>query len=91
MGTESVSRQKDFLLRVIDVAATKHRWSVLDYKPPFAQEHLSQFRGLVEAYSVDYVVDGQTWTRQIGRPEDFVKCPIHAVYMHEDGCTICHD
>jgi hypothetical protein len=81
--------QKAFLLKMIDLALTKHRWDALDYDPPYAQDYLRDFRKLVEAYLAEYV-EQKEWDWWL-KPEEFAKCPKHLVFMHEEGCTICND
>ncbi len=88
--TENFAAQKAFLLGVIDLALTRHRWQILDYDPPHALDYLQNFRKLVERYLPEMVVPNQTWDWW-AEPEGFPKCPIHDVYMHAQGCVICHD
>lgn len=82
--------QKAFLLKVIDSASTKQRWAALSYDPPFALEQLKALRGLVETYMVDYIAADKHWNWWV-EPESFEKCSLHQIYMHANGCLICHD
>jgi hypothetical protein len=84
------AKQHTFVLQMIDGAANKQRWDVLDYDPPFVQANLHILRRLVEQYSVDYVQADKAW-QWWAQPEQFVKCPRHQVYMHAYGCVICND
>ncbi|MFG2334947.1 hypothetical protein [Streptomyces yangpuensis] len=41
---------KDFLLRVLDLALSRHRWEELTYEPARAEGHLRTFRAMVEEF-----------------------------------------
>ncbi|MFI6858639.1 hypothetical protein ACIBKZ_01855 [Streptomyces sp. NPDC050421] len=41
---------KGFLLRVLDLALSRHRWEELTYEPPRAQAYLSTYRAMVEDF-----------------------------------------
>ncbi|WNF27168.1 hypothetical protein RI138_10130 [Streptomyces sp. C11-1] len=41
---------KDFLLRVLDLALSRHRWEELAYEAPRAEGHLRTYRAMVEAF-----------------------------------------
>ena len=41
---------KDFVLRTVDLALSRHRWDELGYDPPFAQDYLRRFRRMVEGF-----------------------------------------
>ncbi|MFF7033242.1 MULTISPECIES: hypothetical protein [Streptomyces griseus group] len=41
---------KDFLLRVLDLALTRHRWEELTYEPPRAEGYLRTYRAMVETF-----------------------------------------
>lgn len=77
--------ERAFLLRVIDLAATRHRWDVLGYEPPFAQRFLAELRELVRGFEPATAPPAKT-----PYPEHR-KCPGHDVYLHEYGCLLCHD
>lgn len=77
--------ERAFLLRVIDLAATRHRWDVLGYDPPVAQRFLAELRELVRGFEPKAAGPTQT-----PRPEHR-KCPEHGVYLHEHGCLLCPD
>jgi hypothetical protein len=40
-----------FILDTVDLAASGHRWVELGYEPPYAQDYLRRFRGMVEAFA----------------------------------------
>lgn len=41
---------KDVLLRVLDLALSRHRWEELTYDPPRAEEYLRVYRAMVEEF-----------------------------------------
>ncbi|MCX4529731.1 MULTISPECIES: hypothetical protein [unclassified Streptomyces] len=41
---------KTFLLRVVDLALTRHRWNELTYDPPRAEGYLRTYRAMVELF-----------------------------------------
>lgn len=41
---------KDFLLRVLDLALSRHRWEELTYEPPRAEGYLRTYRSMVEEF-----------------------------------------
>jgi hypothetical protein len=82
--------QKTFLLRTVDLAMERHRWNLLDYDPPYAIEYLKKFRTLVEDYREEFVEIGKEWD-WYSKPQAFIKCSVHQVYMHDHGCMICNE
>jgi hypothetical protein len=74
---EDFPAQRDFLLRTADLAATGHRWEVLGYDAPLVGRFLDRFRALVAGME------------SVAAPEH-AKCPVHDVYVHDDGCLLCH-
>jgi hypothetical protein len=87
---EDFTEQKDFFLKMIDTALTRHRWNALDYDPPFAAGDLAELRHLVENYVIEFVEPDKEWNWYL-KADDFAKCPIHQVYLHAEGCAICND
>jgi hypothetical protein len=82
--------QKAFVLRMVDLALARRRWDVLSYDPPYAQDHLAKFRQLIDAYVITMIDEETDWEwRQT--PEFLTKCPKHQVFVHANGCQICHD
>ncbi|MFD8999049.1 hypothetical protein [Streptomyces abikoensis] len=45
------ARNKDFVLRVIDLALERHRWDELDYEPPYVPGYLHRYRAAVDAFT----------------------------------------
>ncbi|MFG2617547.1 hypothetical protein ACGFXC_07955 [Streptomyces sp. NPDC048507] len=41
---------KDFVLRVLDLALSRHRWEELGYEPARAEEYLRTYRAMVEGF-----------------------------------------
>ncbi|WP_405662610.1 hypothetical protein OG379_14085 [Streptomyces sp. NBC_01166] len=41
---------KNFLLRVLDLALSRHRWDELTYEPPRAEGYLRTYRAMVEVF-----------------------------------------
>jgi len=87
---ENFYEQQAFLLTTIDLAITRHRWNSLSYDPPFAQEQLKNLRIIVKNYLFEYVEAARLWDWRV-ELDSFSKCPVHKVYLHEQGCLICHD
>ncbi|GGP33809.1 hypothetical protein [Streptomyces abikoensis] len=44
------ARNKDFVLRVIDLALERRRWDELDYEPPYVPGYLRRYRAAVVAF-----------------------------------------
>lgn len=89
-SAEGFTEQKAFVLHTIDAASEKRGWNLLSYQPPFAQEHLRRFRSLIERYRAEFVEADKEWNWQ-AKPEEFIKCPKHNVYLHAYGCVVCND
>jgi hypothetical protein len=83
------ARQR-FVLRVIDLAAQRHRWDELGYEPPFVAAHLSTLRALVADYRPDPHATADDWS-WMSPPQRLVKCDRHRVYVHDHGCLLCND
>ncbi|MBX7222539.1 MAG: hypothetical protein K1Y36_21510 [Blastocatellia bacterium] len=83
-------QEKAFLLALTDLALRRHRWEVLDYDPPFALCYLTDFRKLVECYTAEMVEGPKAWD-WFQPPETLSKCPLHQVFVHANGCLLCHD
>ncbi|MFC4518139.1 MULTISPECIES: hypothetical protein [Streptomyces] len=45
------ARNKDFVLRVIDLALERHRWDELNYEPPYVPGYLQRYRAVVVAFT----------------------------------------
>ncbi len=82
--------QRDFLLRMIELALQRHRWETLSYDPPLVAGHLARMKELVLAYRAEFVEVDKPW-EWWSAPRRFDKCAKHAVYVHNHGCLLCHD
>ncbi|OEJ22937.1 hypothetical protein AR457_37625 [Streptomyces agglomeratus] len=47
---QEAAAAKDFLLRVLDLALSRHRWEELTYEPARAEGYLRTYRRMVEAF-----------------------------------------
>ncbi|SEC31174.1 hypothetical protein SAMN05216483_1455 [Streptomyces sp. 2131.1] len=47
---QDAAAAKDFLLRVLDLALSRHRWEELTYEPPRAEGYLRTYRSMVEDF-----------------------------------------
>jgi hypothetical protein len=82
--------QHAFVLTMIDRAASRRRWDVLDYDPPFAEAQLRALHQMVSQYQLSFVEPDTAWDWW-AQPEQYTKCPHHQVYLHAYGCVICND
>src|SRR5215813_559005 len=87
-----------FLLRVIDSARSHYYWHKLNYKPhtDWVLHALEQLHTLLLHFSQeDLVREGQEGRRADPYwdepPTGFPTCPRHGVYLHQEGCVVCHD
>ncbi|WP_405452880.1 hypothetical protein [Streptomyces erythrochromogenes] len=81
---------KDFLLRVLDLALSRHRWDELTYEPPRAEGCLRTYRAMVEAFDPETAAGGG---RLPGRAEAATaSCTAHRVLdalPFWEGCVFC--
>lgn len=84
--------QKAFLLRVVDKALTRYRWDELCYDPPFAEQNLHDYRGIVRRFDLVAVrgpAEGWGWP---GAADEETICPNHGVHCGDLGwCRVCDD
>lgn len=84
-------RSKDFVLRSITLALSRHRWSELDYDPPYARDYLLQFQSMVESFvPVHDAGPGGGFPS----PEEraVASCAHHRILSalpHWEGCFLC--
>ncbi|MFF2652979.1 hypothetical protein [Streptomyces sp. NPDC058045] len=86
------ARSKEFVLRAITLALSRHRWDELGYQPPFAQDYLLQFRAMVESFTP---ADGSSSGSGFPSPEEraIASCARHRILSalpHWEGCIRCH-
>ncbi|MFC7893812.1 hypothetical protein [Streptomyces sp. NPDC057381] len=87
--SEERAAAKAFVLKVLDLAARRHRWEELDYEPPFAEGYVRRFREIVAAFDP---ADAD--------PDDALPdtplmacCVRHRVLSglpYWEGCVFCH-
>jgi len=87
------ARNKEFVLRVIDLALLRHRWDELPYDPPFAQRYLQQFKSMVEAFPPATAMPDPGFPG-FPEPDDaaMASCALHRVLSalpHWDSCILC--
>ncbi|MFD3414929.1 hypothetical protein [Streptomyces cyaneofuscatus] len=84
---------KDFLLRVLDLALTRHRWEELTYEPPRAEGYLRTYRSMVEEFDPATAGGG---TDILPGPQEaaMASCVRHRVLdalPFWEGCVFCTD
>jgi len=82
--------EKEFLLRVIDTAASRHGWGRLRYDPPYAAGSLADYRVMVAGFAPvpAAVPDQADWVT--APPEELLaRCGRHDLYQGEQGCRLC--
>jgi len=82
--------EKEFLLRVIDTAASRHGWDRLSYDPPHAARALAVYRAMVAGFVPvpAEVPDSPDWVTT-PRDELLARCGRHDLYQGEEGCRLC--
>lgn len=84
---------KGFVVEVVDLALSRHRWDELGYDPPFVQDSLRRFRQMVKAFDPSTAVPEP---RRFPVPEEVVavSCVRHRVLSplsYYRGCVFCGD
>ncbi|MEV6472108.1 hypothetical protein [Streptomyces sp. NPDC051657] len=82
---------KSFLLRVLDLALTRHRWEELTYEPPYAEKYLRTYRAMVEAVAP---MTARADAEVLPGPQDaaLASCVRHRVLdalPYWSGCVFC--
>ena len=86
------ARNKDFVLRVTDLALNRHRWDELTYDPAFARDYLRRFRAMVAAYTLTSHDDGSPVAFPGHEEAVMASCVRHRVLTvlpHWEGCVFC--
>ncbi|MEU5086382.1 hypothetical protein [Streptomyces sp. NPDC021356] len=89
---EEQARNKDFVLRVIDLALDRHRWDELDYDPPFVADYLRDFRTMVAAYTLASRDERSPMAFPDHEEAATASCARHRVLSalpHWEGCVFC--
>ncbi|MEZ4671856.1 MAG: hypothetical protein R3E39_28465 [Anaerolineae bacterium] len=85
----SFDRQKQFILKAVDVASNQHRWGDLNYRPAdFMTGYIKAFGLMIHLFEETSIKSANSWTHIEGH---FELCPKHHVYMHTYGCVICNN
>ncbi|MGW7681081.1 hypothetical protein ACWGID_10105 [Kribbella sp. NPDC054772] len=83
--------EREFLLRVIALAATGFRWAMLSYEPPYAEAHLRQYGDVVRGYTPpgEAVEVARMWDEH--PPERaFERCGRHGLFVGDyRDCRLC--
>ncbi|MFD3618626.1 hypothetical protein ACFWWT_25945 [Streptomyces sp. NPDC058676] len=81
---------KGFVLRVLDLAAQRHRWDELGCEPPHAVDHLTRFREIVEAFEPPASAPDPDLLPQTGAMACCVPHRVLSALPHWEGCLFCH-
>ncbi|MGW6023486.1 hypothetical protein [Streptomyces sp. NPDC055099] len=84
-------RSKDFVVRATALALSGHRWSELDYEPPFACDYLRQFKAMVESFEPTEEVRGAGGFPEVDE-RAVASCALHRVLSalpYWEGCFLC--
>lgn len=78
---------------VIDAAAARTGWDVLDYQSPIdgVGETLAELRSMVVDYRAPQSAAERTWLWQQRAPETYERCEHCGVYLHIGGCVVCNE
>lgn len=91
---ELFEQQKEFILKVIDLALKKKNWELLDYTPhEMVFTTLSEFRDMVLSFQKENIaLDEQIGVFDFdGDIDRYEKCIKHKVYKHFQGCVVCNN
>jgi hypothetical protein len=82
--------EKEFFLRLIDTAASRHGWDRLSYDPPYAAHWLTVYRAMTAGFTPvpATVPDPSDWVTA-PREEQLARCGRHDLYRGEEGCRLC--
>ena len=79
--------ERAFLLRVVDLALTRHGWDRLSYEPPYAIGYLTGYRELAAGFTP--APAGPSAWREPPDGALLARCPLHELYVGEYGCRLC--
>ncbi|TRV80058.1 hypothetical protein FKN01_07575 [Streptomyces sp. 130] len=90
---QEAAAAKDFLLRVLDLALTHHRWDELTYEPPRVEGYLRTYRAMAEAFDPATARPGR---RVLPGPQEAARasCVRHRVLNglpFWEECVFCTD
>ncbi len=82
-------KQKIFLLKVVERAKNNTDKEALGYEiNETSVNFLNQFMVSISAFKYEFVTGLQEWW--IPPDPDLKKCAVHNVYLHVEGCVVCH-
>jgi hypothetical protein len=87
-----LAEQRDFLVGVLEAAATGEGWDRLPFTPgDHVAPKLRALARLVARFPVDAIAtpDEHAWQPR-GLPSAGT-CEVHGAYLHELGCIVCND
>jgi hypothetical protein len=87
------TRQKKFVLSMIDLALRRHGWDRLGYEPPHVEDTLLRLRTLVSSFEPQHIGAGppRAWPWHEERT-DFPRCAEHDVVLgFFETCLLCNE
>lgn len=90
--SDDFDAQKAFLLELVQRARNQTGWSRLDYKPDEERVNamLLKLARLLHTFELSYCRD-HAFDWMLPPLKHPVKCSIHGIYLHHEGCVICND
>ncbi|MFI9153299.1 hypothetical protein [Streptomyces sp. NPDC053367] len=89
-SAEEREAAKDFVLRVVALAARRHRWDELGYDPPHAEAGLRRFRAIVEGFDPATAHPAAGALPAEGCAACCVRHRVLGALPLWDGCVFCH-
>jgi hypothetical protein len=83
--------ERDYLLRVVRLAASRFRWELLSYEPPYVEAYLGEYERLILDFSppTEPVELPRMWDPEPVEAA-FVRCPEHGLYLGDyTDCRLC--
>ena len=84
------SKQKSFLLNVIQRVKSGVDLNLLKYEPKFLQQNVEDFERMISSFLYSHInlENSVVW---MPPKEKQLKCEEHGVFLHEHGCVVCND
>ncbi|MGC0333139.1 hypothetical protein RKD23_006129 [Streptomyces sp. SAI-170] len=89
-SAEERGAAKDFVLRVVGLAARRHRWDDLGYDPPYAEACLRRFHEIVEGFDPAGARPAGDVLPVEGCGACCVRHRMLSALPFWDGCVFCH-
>lgn len=83
-------QQKDFVLKIIQRAKTEQDLQALSYNAEFLHNFLERFESMINSFLLENV-NAEDSPLSIPTENNHLKCDVHGVFLHEQGCVICND